>query len=72
MSVSDWSGSFLAWEEELHGLKQRIGRVFARCAVRESAGLFLDGLLSGIERKTGWLVAEQAGLSKPYRIQSLL
>jgi len=43
MSVSDWSGSFLAWEEELHGLKQRIGRIFARYAVRESAGLFLDG-----------------------------
>ena len=72
MSVSDWSGSFLAWEEELHGLKQRIGCVFARCAVRESAGLFLDGVLSGIERKTRWLMAEQAGLSKPYRIQSLL
>jgi len=29
-------------------------------------------VLSGIERKTGWLMAEQAGLSKPYRIQSLL
>jgi len=53
-------------------LKQRIGRVFARCAVRESAGLFLDRVLSGIERKTGWLMAEQAGSSKPYRIQSFL
>jgi hypothetical protein len=31
-----------------------------------------DGLLSGIGRKTGWLMAEQAGLERPYRMQSLL
>ena len=30
------------------------------------------GLLSGISRKTGWLMAEQAGLDRPYRMQSLL
>ena len=35
-------------------------------------GAFLDGLLSGVERKTGWLLAEQAGLERPYRMQSLL
>jgi SRSO17 transposase len=29
-------------------------------------------LLSGVERKTGWLLAEQAGLDRPYRMQSLL
>src|SRR4051812_44660873 len=40
------------------------------CAIRSWA--FLDGLLSGVERKTGWLLAEQAGLERPYRIQSLL
>ena len=28
--------------------------------------------LSGISRKTGWLMAEQAGLDRPYRMQSLL
>src|SRR6185437_15523933 len=27
---------------------------------------------SGISRKTGWLMAEQAGLDGPYRMQSLL
>ena len=31
-----------------------------------------DGLLSGAERKTGWMLAEEAGLDRPYRIQSLL
>jgi SRSO17 transposase len=29
-------------------------------------------VLSGIERKTGWLLAEQAGAARPYRMQSLL
>ena len=28
--------------------------------------------LSGVARKTGWLLAEQAGLERPYRMQSLL
>ena len=35
-------------------------------------GAFIDGLLSGAARKTGWQLAEQAGLARPYRIQSLL
>src|SRR5206468_4662032 len=28
--------------------------------------------LSGISRKTGWLMAERAGFARPYRMQSLL
>ncbi len=70
--VADWSGSVLAWEEELGRLKARIGGVFSRSEVRQTAGAFIDGLLSGVERKTGWLMAEQAGLDRPYRMQSLL
>jgi SRSO17 transposase len=70
--VADWSGSLLAWEEELGRLKERLGHVFLREESRETAGAFIDGLLSGVERKTGWLMAEQAGLDRPYRIQSLL
>jgi SRSO17 transposase len=70
--VADWSGSLLSWEEELGRLKGRIGRVFPRVEVRTTAGSFIDGLLSGVERKTGWLMAEQAGLDRPYRMQSLL
>jgi SRSO17 transposase len=34
--------------------------------------LFVDGLLSDAERKTGWMLAEEAGFERPYRIQSLL
>ena len=72
MRVARWSGSLAAWAEDLHRLKSRIGPVFGRREVRETAGAFLDGLLSGVERKTGWLLAEQAGLSHPARMQALL
>jgi SRSO17 transposase len=72
MSVSVWSGSTVAWERELSGLKARVGPIFRRSELRETAGAFLDGLLSGIARKTGWLMAEQAGLARPWRIQALL
>lgn len=70
--VSDWSGALLEWEAELAALKRRIGEAFRRTEGREMAGAFIDGLLSGAERKTGWLMAEQAGLDRPYRMQSLL
>src|SRR5215207_9563790 len=72
MSVAVWSGSLVAWERELAALKARIGPVFGRAETRATAGAFLDGLLSGVTRKTGWLLAEQAGLERPYRMQSLL
>jgi SRSO17 transposase len=72
MGVVEWSGSLLRWEGELTGLKDRLAPVFGRAEVRQSAGAFIDGVLSGIARKTGWQLAEQAGLDQPYRMQSLL
>ncbi|MER9335311.1 IS701 family transposase [Mesorhizobium sp. M0293] len=72
MSVASWSGSLLAWEQELTALKARVGRVLPRRELRETGADFLDGLLSGIERKTAWLMAEQSGAERPYRMQSLL
>lgn len=72
MGVASWSGSLLAWQRELSMLKHRLGRVFRRSESKETGGAFVDGLLSGIERKTGWLMAEQAAATRPYRMQSLL
>ncbi len=72
MSVADWSGSILEWERELGLWKLRLGPVFGRRELRDTGSAFLDGLLSGIERKTGWMMAEQAGLSRPWRMQALL
>ena len=72
MSVAEWSGSLLEWERELSSWKSRLEPVFRRRQLRETGGAFLDGLLSGVERKTGWMMAEQAGLSRPWRMQGLL
>ena len=72
MSIADWSGSHLNWDRDLASWKERICAVFRRRELKESCGYFLDGLLSGIERKTGWMMAEQAGLERPWRIQALL
>jgi len=72
MSVGEWSGSLLSWEGELSTLKERLGPIFGRRELRETGSAFLDGLLSGVERKTGWLMAEQAGLERPWRMQGLL
>lgn len=71
MSVATWSGSLVGWERELSRLKGRLSPVFRRRELQETGGAFVEGLLSGIERKTGWLLAEQAGLECPYRMQSL-
>jgi SRSO17 transposase len=72
MSVAAWSGSLLEWEQELSEFKGRLASAFGRAETRASASAFIDGLLSGVTRKTGWQLAEQAGLSRPYRMQSLL
>ena len=72
VGVADWTGTSSAWVEELGRLKVRISGVFGRSELRATAGAFIDGLLSGAERKTGWMLAEEAGLEQPYRIQSLL
>ena len=72
MSVAVWFGWLLAWEEELVALKARLASVFRRRELQETGSLFLDGLLSGIARKTGWRMAEQAGFESPWRMLSLL
>jgi len=72
MLIAEWSGAALRWEQELAALKERLGPAFGRLEIRQSACGFIYGLLSGIAHKTGWSMAEQAGLARPYRMQSLL
>jgi SRSO17 transposase len=50
----------------------RIAGRFARVEPRRTARLFLLGLLSGLERKNCWHLAEHAGLSDPQPMQRLL
>jgi SRSO17 transposase len=71
MLVATWSGSLLAWEQERAAFKSQLSSAFGRAELRRSASGFIDGLLSGVA-KTGWQLAEHAGLERPYRLQSLL
>jgi hypothetical protein len=54
MGVAAWSGSLLGWEKELSALKARLTPLFRRKELKATAGGFVDGLLSGVERKTCW------------------
>ncbi|BAI74784.1 transposase (plasmid) [Azospirillum sp. B510] len=72
MTVSEWSGTTVDWGSALLALKDCLSPALGRSETRRSAGHFIDGLLSGAERKTGWLLVEEAGLDRPYRLQSLL
>src|SRR5467141_2150643 len=56
----------------LEEVKERLGVLFARIEPRRAVWAYLDGLLSGVERKTGWQLAERAGDPGPWRIQAVL
>jgi len=72
MTVAQWTGTLADWQVALEDLKEHLAPALGRAETRASGGAFIDGLLSGAERKTGWMLAEEAGLERPYRIQSLL
>jgi SRSO17 transposase len=72
MFIADWSGSTLPWSTELAGLKARLFHLFRRSETREQVGLYLDGLIGGVERKNGWQLAEYAGDEGPWRMQAVL
>src|SRR5664280_2612384 len=60
------------WKRELlraHGL---IAELFARSEPRARSLGYLQGLLSGCERKNGWQLAEWMGEAAPYAVQHLL
>jgi SRSO17 transposase len=60
------------WTSLFDNLCERIGPIFARSETREGVKAYLKGLLSPVERKNGWQLSEEAGLSTPYAMQYLL
>jgi SRSO17 transposase len=60
------------WEAELDQLVERIGPYFARSETRRRALTYLQGLLSPVERKNSWQLAEASGYTTPYGVQHLL
>jgi len=56
----------------LEEVAQRLAVRFPRSEPRQRALAYLQGLLSRVERKNGWQLAEQAGDESPYGVQHLL
>src|SRR5260370_17200711 len=63
--VASWTAG---WDE----IQERIGPRFARSEQRQRMRRGVDGLLSPVERKNGWQLAEHAGEGRPYGMQRLL
>ena len=60
------------WAQALTCLHTRIAPHFARPEPRRRALAYLQGILSSIERKNGWQLAEHAREANPYGMQRLL
>src|SRR5215470_9545229 len=60
------------WAQALTRLHSRIAPHFARKEPRRRALAFLQGILSQVERKNGWQLAEHAREATPYGMQRLL
>ena len=60
------------WAEGIERVHQCIAGRFRRPEPRRRALEYLKGLLSPVERKNGWQLAEQAGDATPYGVQRLL
>ncbi len=72
MSSASLETTLELWSTTLRQAKKRIRPLFAAPSVAASANAFLDGLLGGERRKTGWMRAEAAGDPGPWRQQAIL
>ena len=60
------------WADGIEQVYRYVGRRFRRPEPRRRALEYLRGLLSPVERKNGWQLAERAGDDTPYGVQRLL
>jgi len=65
-------GEVAAWAEGLAEVHARIGPRFARSEPRQRVAAYVRGLLSPVERKNSWTLAERAGEASPDGMQRLL
>jgi len=72
MSANPVAADVEGWAAELDAAAARIGPHFARSEPRERAAAYVRGLLSEVDRKNGWQLAERAGDARPYGVQHLL
>src|SRR6266571_2415079 len=62
----------MRWRGSLIQLHARLASYFARPQPYQRTLRFLQGILSHVERKNGWQLAEQARETTPYGMQRLL
>jgi SRSO17 transposase len=62
----------VAWARGLDGLVEQIAPRFRRIEARRRVRAYLQGLLSAVERKNGWQLAEHAGDRTPDAVQDFL
>lgn len=60
------------WESELESLLARVRPLFYRTESKKHAEQYVRGLLSPLERKNGWTIAEHVGELEPTALQRLL
>lgn len=60
------------WQRELELVHGRLGGLFKRSEPRQRSLAYLQGLLSGVQRKNGWQLAEWMGEATPDGVQHLL
>ena len=60
------------WALWLTAVERRIMPHFPRSEARHRVWAYLRGLLSPVERKTGWQIAEVVGDATPYGLQHVL
>jgi SRSO17 transposase len=61
-----------AWADEMEEIGKLLGQHFARAEPRGRVMSYMRGLMSEVERKNGWQLAEWAGDAAPYGMQHLL
>jgi hypothetical protein len=61
-----------AWHVQFEDLKRRMACRFSRYDAHAHACEYIKALLSPIERKNAWQIAEQAQVESPYRFQHLI
>jgi SRSO17 transposase len=72
MSGRPTSAQVQDWAEELSVVAERIGQHFPRSEPRQRALGYVRGLLSDVERKNAWQLAELLGEPTPDGVQHLL
>lgn len=61
-----------AWNDGLEELLARMAPIFYRTESRRHAEQYLRGLLSPLQRKNGWTIAEHVGEAEPKALQRFL